>query len=126
MWPGWNGDPASSSTAALHGWRSRFGWLFAASALGFLGLAYGAWAWSLVFAQRIGPVIAVVDASGGRGVHSGDLLSLPLILCSVVSLVAASVCLVRAQGGWFGMRRPMAPLAATVPVIRIAPVLPTR
>lgn len=33
----------------------------------------------VVFVRRIGPVVAVLDAAGGHGVHRGDLLALPLM-----------------------------------------------
>lgn len=36
-------------------------------------------AWMVVFVLRIGPVVAVLDADAGRGVHSGDVLALPLV-----------------------------------------------
>lgn len=36
-------------------------------------------AWTIVFLWRIGPVIAVLDVEAGRGIHSGDLLALPLL-----------------------------------------------
>ena len=36
-------------------------------------------AWMIVFVLRIGPVVAVLDARAGRGVHSGDFLAIPLV-----------------------------------------------
>lgn len=36
-------------------------------------------AWMVVFIWRIGPVIATIDSSAGHGIHSGDLLALPLV-----------------------------------------------
>lgn len=36
-------------------------------------------AWMIVFMLKIGPVIAVLDARHGHGVHTGDLLAFPLL-----------------------------------------------
>lgn len=41
-------------------------------------------AWMIVFVLRLGPVVAVLDAGAGRGVHSGDLLALPLVGAALV------------------------------------------
>lgn len=50
-------------------------------------------AWIIVFSLKIGPVIATVDASAGRGVHAGDLLAVPLA-CLALALGAVGI-----QGG---------------------------
>ncbi len=36
-------------------------------------------AWMIVFLWEIGPVVAVLDAGAGRGLHSGDALAIPLL-----------------------------------------------
>lgn len=41
-------------------------------------------AWMIVFMLKIGPVIAVVDARHGHGVHTGDLLAFPLVGMAVL------------------------------------------
>lgn len=41
-------------------------------------------AFDIVFGQRIGPVIAVIDAAAGHGVHQGDVLALPILLSAIV------------------------------------------
>lgn len=43
----------------------------------------------VVMVLRIGPVIAVVDAERGMGVHAGDLAALPLLVFAVLSLRCA-------------------------------------
>lgn len=40
-------------------------------------------AWTVVFRWRIGPVVAVLDAQAGQGLHSGDIFALPLLLMGV-------------------------------------------
>lgn len=41
----------------------------------------------IVLVARIGPVIAVVDADHGHGIHSGDVLALPLVLWALWALL---------------------------------------
>lgn len=36
-------------------------------------------AWMIVFVLKIGPVVAVLDARHGHGVHTGDFLAFPLL-----------------------------------------------
>lgn len=49
-------------------------------------------AFDIVFGQRIGPVVAVIDAAGGHGVHQGDMLALPLLLSAVVCFLGGVGC----------------------------------
>ena len=105
---------------------SRLGWVLAACLLEALAVAYGAWAWNLVFVERVGPVVAVIDSSGGRGVHSGDLLSLPLLACATMCLLAAGACLARVQPVAMRVRRGRVVAAPPTPVIHIPSVLPVR
>lgn len=56
-----------------------------------VGAALAALAGTIVFVWRVGPVVAVLSAD--RGVHSGDLLAVPLA-------AAAAVCWVAAVRGW--------------------------
>lgn len=51
----------------------------AALAVGLAVLAF-----AIVFLLRIGPVIAVLDAAAGHGVHSGDLWAVPVASASVL------------------------------------------
>lgn len=44
-------------------------------------------AYAVVFVLRIGPVIGVIDARDGRGVHEGDLLAVPLGLAALLLAV---------------------------------------
>lgn len=44
-------------------------------------------AFDIVFGQRIGPVVAVIDEAGGHGVHAGDLLALPIMLSAVACFI---------------------------------------
>lgn len=41
-------------------------------------------AWTIVFVLRIGPAIGTIDADAGRGVHSGDVLAIPLVVAALV------------------------------------------
>lgn len=41
-------------------------------------------AWAVVFVLQLGPVVGTIDARAGRGVHSGDLLAVPLVLAALV------------------------------------------
>lgn len=41
-------------------------------------------AWAIVFVLKIGPVIGTIDARAGRGVHSGDLMAVPLVFAALV------------------------------------------
>lgn len=50
-----------------------------ASARVLLGGLCVAQAWMMVFMLKVGPVIAVLDARHGHGVHTGDLLAFPLL-----------------------------------------------
>lgn len=51
---------------------------------------YLATAYRIVFVERWGPVVSAVDAAGGHGVHSGDL-------------VGIAAALVGALLGWFSL-----------------------
>ena len=42
----------------------------------------------IVLVARIGPVVAVVDADHGHGIHSGDVLALPFLLVAAWTLAA--------------------------------------
>ena len=59
-------------------------------------LAYGLGAYWVVFVARIGPVTTTLDASGGHGIHTGDMLAVPLLLISAVSFVIGVIALDRA------------------------------
>lgn len=61
-----------------------------ASVCGLLSLAYFFAAYLVIFVEKWGPVVAVVDAEAGHGVHSGDLVGL---LCGVFG----------ALFGWFSL-----------------------
>lgn len=41
----------------------------------------------IVLGARIGPVVAVVDADAGHGIHSGDVLALPFLLIAAWALL---------------------------------------
>ena len=49
-----------------------------------LAVALAALAFAIVFLLRIGPVIAVLDAAAGHGVHSGDLWAVPTASASAL------------------------------------------
>ena len=53
-------------------------------------------AWATLFQARIGPIVATVDAGAGRGVHSGDLLALPMVALAGLMFVLGAVCCDRA------------------------------
>lgn len=72
------------------------------------GLCF-AQAWMIVFVLRIGPVVAVLDARAGRGVHSGDLLAIPLV--GVAMLLLSEELAARSQQG--ATRRSLAPEPVT-------------
>lgn len=54
-------------------------------------LLCGALAWTIVFVLRIGPVIGTIDARAGHGIHSGDLLALPLVGMGVLVCAATAL-----------------------------------
>lgn len=85
-----------------------------------LTMLYFAMAWTVVFTMRLGPVIGVVDASAGRGVHAGDLLAIPLVLMGMV-MYAQGVAGVHGSGHRRGVgHRGNAPAMAAVIHIRPA------
>lgn len=49
-----------------------------------IAVALAALAVAIVFVFRIGPVIAVLDAQGGHGIHSGDLWAFPTAAASAL------------------------------------------
>ena len=53
---------------------------------------YLAVAWTTLFQARIGPIMATVDAGSGRGVHTGDLLALPMVVLAGAMFVLGAVC----------------------------------
>lgn len=57
--------------------------------LGAMAVGYALVAWHIVFVARIGPVAAVIDEAGGHGIHTGDLLALPVLAAGLLSLVGA-------------------------------------
>lgn len=57
--------------------------------LGAMAAGYAVVAWHIVLVARIGPVAAVVDSAGGRGIHTGDLLALPVGAAGLASLLGA-------------------------------------
>jgi hypothetical protein len=75
----WVDDGGVVAATTAHAPRARV----AGSATALMRLALSALclaqAWTIVFVVRIGPVVGVIDASAGRGVHSGDLLAAPLV-----------------------------------------------
>lgn len=60
------------------------------AAWGVLAIVYFVLAYRIVFVLRIGPTAVVVDDSAGWGVHTGDLLALPVSLAGLVC-VALSI-----------------------------------
>lgn len=50
-------------------------------------------AFDVVFRQRIGPVVAVINDGAGQGVHSGDMLVLPIAVSAMVCVIAGVACL---------------------------------
>lgn len=48
-------------------------------------------AYHIVFTMRIGPVIGVVNAASDMGIHSGDILAIPLALLGIVTALAGIV-----------------------------------
>jgi hypothetical protein len=62
-----------------------------------LAVAYGGVAWWVVFSQRWGPVVAVIDERAGMGVHSGDIVGvlagLMALLCALFAAVLADEAL---------------------------------
>lgn len=81
---------------------------------------YIAVAWTIVFTLRIGPVVGTIDATAGRGVHSGDMLAIPLVLMGLFLFGEGTVFLQRC-GGNRQLRHRAADRAAA-PVIRITAV----
>lgn len=64
------------------------------------GVAALAAAGYVVFGLRLGPVIVVLSERRGHGIHSGDLLAVPLALLSV-----AAFCYARGRRRRDGARR---------------------
>lgn len=48
-------------------------------------------AYHIVFSMRIGPIIGSIDEGAGIGVHSGDILAVPLALLGFVTALAGIV-----------------------------------
>jgi len=71
--------PTGMSTLASVTARPRWTWRIATRPLvcAALAVVLAAMALAIVFVFRIGPVIAVLDAQGGHGIHSGDLWAIP-------------------------------------------------
>lgn len=46
----------------------------------------------IVLNLRIGGVVAVVDEAGGRGVHQGDVLAIPILLSAAACFIGAVGC----------------------------------
>lgn len=85
-----------------------------------LAVGYAAAAWWVVFSQRWGPVVAVVDEQAGMGVHSGDVIGVLAAAMAVVCGLFAFVLLDEAIGG--GMRAATARVAHRRPSrVRPAP-----
>ena len=70
--------------------------LIGACVCGALASAYFLASWWVIFALKIGPVVATVDARGGHGVHEGDALGLVFGAMGVVCAMAALTLLDRA------------------------------
>lgn len=51
-------------------------------------LAYLLGAYMVVFQAKIGPVVSSFDEAGGHGVHSGDILAIPLLALAAVMFVS--------------------------------------
>lgn len=62
---------------------------------GAISIGYLTIAKFMVLEAEVGPVIATVDQGAGRGVHSGDLMALPVaafgLLCLTASFAAITV-----------------------------------
>ncbi|HLG01802.1 MAG TPA: hypothetical protein VI916_15180 [Acidimicrobiia bacterium] len=54
-----------------------------------MAIAYFVLAYRIVFVLRIGPTAVVVDDSAGWGVHTGDVLALPVSLAGLVCVALA-------------------------------------
>lgn len=87
--------PATRSPLVSHGFTStqirrpsRLPMLAQVSTCVALALGYFKLAWSIVFSMRIGDTVGSLTAD--RGVHSGDLLALPLLAFGIVALVFAT------------------------------------
>jgi len=51
-----------------------------------VGLSYLVLAFQVVFSMSIGPIAVSIDEGLGRGVHTGDLLALPIAALGVACL----------------------------------------
>lgn len=76
--------------------------LLGSAACGSLAVAYAGAAWWVVFVQRWGPVVAVIDERAGMGVHAGDVVGVLAALMAALCGVAAAVLLDEGLG--LGMR----------------------
>ena len=76
----------------MHRSRRRVAAITGALACWALVVVHALAAFDLVFRQRVGPVIAVVDAGAGMGVHSGDMLVIPIMLSALACIVAGVAC----------------------------------
>lgn len=95
--------------------------LAAAATCAALAVGYAAAAWWVVFSQRWGPVVAVIDEQAGMGVHSGDVIGVLAAVMAVVCGLFAVVLLDEAIGG--GMRTATARVAHRQPSrLRPAPI----
>lgn len=56
-----------------------------------MAAAYFWLAWQIVFVWRIGPIVGTISESSNRGVHSGDVMALPLVALGVITLLAGVV-----------------------------------
>jgi hypothetical protein len=54
-------------------------------------------AYWVVFVTRIGPVALTIDRRAGHGVHTGDVLALPLVLLAAIAFFGGVVALERAM-----------------------------
>lgn len=58
-----------------------------------LAVAYAAFGWWVIFDQRWGPVVGVIDERAGMGVHSGDIVGVLAGLMAVACGLFGAVLL---------------------------------
>lgn len=78
--------PSTMTTLATVSARPRWTWRIAPRPLvcAAIAVALAVMALAIVFVFRIGPVIAVLDAQAGHGIHSGDLWAFPTAAASAL------------------------------------------
>ena len=78
-----------------------------------------------MFVTRIGPTAVVIDASAKHGIHSGDLLAVPMVMLAALTFFFGVLALERAvrprsRTPW---RVPVATTPVTRPVVVASPAL---